>query len=105
MGKTVALNDPYDKPRVLQRIKKFLIEGEVQILIHAQERMRFRHLDMPDVQNVHRYGMLTEINPSGAHWRYRIEGKTIDGKRAGCVVEIDGRMLIVTVFEIGRWTR
>ena len=49
--------------------------------------------------------MITEITPSGEYWRYRVEGKTVDGKRAGCVVEINGRMLIVTVFEIGRWTR
>jgi hypothetical protein len=105
MGKIVALNDPCDKPRVLQRIKKLLIESEVQILFHAQNRMRFRHLDMSDVQNVLRYGMITEITPSGEHWRYRVEGKTIDGKRAGCIVEINGRLLIVTVFEIGRWTR
>jgi hypothetical protein len=105
MGKIVPLNDPPDKARVLQRIKKLLIDGEVQILFHAQNRMRIRHLDMSDVQNVLRYGMITEITPSGEHWRYRVEGKTVDGKRAGCVVEINDRMLIVSVFEIGRWTR
>ena len=98
-------NDPYDKVRVLQWIKKCLLEGEVQIPFHAQEKMRDRRLDMSDVQHVLRYGMITEITPSGERWSYRIEGKTVDGKLAGCVVEINGRMLIVTVFEIGRWTR
>lgn len=105
MGKIVPLNDPYDKAQVLQRIKKLLIDGEVQILVHAQNSMRIRHLDMSDAQNVLRYGMITEITPSGERWRYRVEGKTVDGKRAGCVVEVNGRMLIVTVFEIGRWAR
>ena len=104
MAKIAQMNDPYDKTRVLQRIKKLLLEGEVQILFHAQEKMRIRHLDMSDVQHVLRYGMITEIIPAGERWRYRIEGKTVDGKRAGCVVEINGRMLVVTVFEIGRWT-
>ena len=105
MAKIAQMNDPYDKTRVLQRIKKLLLEGEVQILFHAQEKMRIRHLDMSDVQHALRYGMITEITPAGERWRYRIEGKTVDGKRAGCVVEINGRMLVVTVFEIGRWTR
>jgi hypothetical protein len=86
MSKIAQMNDPYDKSRVLQRIKNLLLEGEVQILFHAQERMRIRRLDMSDVQHALRYGMITEITPSGEHWRYRIEGKTVDGKRAGYVV-------------------
>jgi len=105
MGKIVQVNDPYDKARVLQRIKKLLLEGEVQILFHAQEKMRIRQLDMSDVQHVLRYGMITEITSAAERWRYRIEGKTVDGKRAACVVEINGRLLVVTVFDIGRWTR
>jgi hypothetical protein len=105
MGKIAQMNGPYDKNRTLQRIKKLLLEGEVQILFHAQEKMRVRRLDMLDVQHVLRYGMITEITSVGERWRYRIEGKTVDGRRAGCVVEINGRMLVVTVFEIGRWTR
>jgi hypothetical protein len=64
MGKIAQLNDPYDKTRVLQRIKKLLLEGEVQILFHAQGKMRIRHLDTSDVQHVIRYGMITEITPS-----------------------------------------
>ena len=105
MGKIAQMNDPYDKTRVLQRIKKLLLEGEVQILSHAQEKMRIRRLDMSDVQHVLRYGMITEITSAGERWRHRIDGKTVDGKRAGCVVEINGRMMVVTVLEIGRWTR
>jgi hypothetical protein len=101
----VPLNDPYDKVRAHKRIKKLLDEGEFTIHPHAQKRMREREIFTPDIVNVLKYGTITEVTPSGNCWRYRFEGKSVEQKSLGCVVEIQGRILIVTVFEIGRWTR
>jgi hypothetical protein len=105
MGLIVPLIDPYDRVRVHRRIKRLLAEGEIQIHPHAQKRMRERNILTPDILNVLKYGTITEITPSGSCWRYRLEEKTVEQKSLGCVVEINGRMLIVTAFEIGRWTR
>lgn len=105
MGVVIALDDPYDKARVHRRIKKLLLEGEIMFHPHAQVRMRSRQLDTSDVLNVLRYGQITEITQTRNNWRYRMEGQTVERQAAGCVVEINGGIMIVTIFEIGRWTR
>jgi len=100
MGVIVPLHDPQDKPRVLRRIQKLWKEGSVEIVQHAQERMAERGLDVHDIRHIIESGRITEISRPHVLWRYKIAGKSIDGEPAACVVEINGRLVIITVVDL-----
>lgn len=100
MGEIVPLYDPQDRPRVLKRIKRLWKEGGVEVLQHAQDKMAERRLDIHDIQHIIHSGSITEISRPHSLWRYRITGKSVEGKRAACVVEINGRLIIVTVIDL-----
>lgn len=97
MGQVIPLEDPLNYRAALQRIKRLWNEGYVEILPHAQKRMRQRHLDTNDIQYIIRYGRIVEHSQPKDLWRYTIEGTSVDGKEAACVVEIDDNLIIVTV--------
>jgi hypothetical protein len=97
MADVLPLVDPGNYRLIHQRIKKLWNEGEVEPGIHAQQRMAERGIDMNDVQNVIRYGRIIEHNRPIRLWRYTILGKAVDGEKTKCVVEIDGKLIIVTV--------
>jgi hypothetical protein len=100
MGVVVPLHDPQDWSRALKRIRKLWSEGSVEIPKHAQDRMSERKLDIHDVHNVIQYGHITESSHLHALWRYTILGKTIEEKRAKCVVEVNGRLIIITIVDL-----
>ena len=100
MGEVIPLHDPQDLRRVLQRIRKLWADGEVVILPHAQTRMRERGIDTPDIQHVIRYGQIIKICRPKILWRYTLQGKSVEGRRIACVIEITGRLLIVTVIDL-----
>ena len=100
MGEIAPLHDPQDRPRVLRRIQRLWKEGSVEIVQHAQERMAERDLDIHDIYRIIESGRITEISRPHAQWRYKISGKSVEGKRAACVVEIDGRLIIITVVDL-----
>ena len=103
MGEVIPLQDPQNPKWVLRRIRQLWEEGTVEILPHAQERMRKWGLDILDVRHVLHYGRVTEHSQAlrGDGWRYRIDGTIVDGGRAACVVEIEGTLIVVTVFSLG----
>ncbi len=102
MGEVVALYDPQNFSRALKRIRKLWGEGNVEIPQHAQDRMSERHLDIHDVNNIIQYGQITQISRPHALWRYVILGKTIEERRAQCIVEINGRLIIISVVDLTR---
>ena len=59
--------------------------------------MSQREIDISDIQNVIRYGRIVEHSKPLDLWRYTILGKAVDGDRTKVVVEINGRLIIVTV--------
>jgi hypothetical protein len=93
----VPIQDPTNYKRVRQRIRKLWDEGETEISHHARLRMRERKLDITDVQQVIRYGVIVEHSKPKDLWRYAIDGKTVEGTRLRVVVEINGSLIIVTV--------
>jgi energy-coupling factor transporter ATP-binding protein EcfA2 len=105
MGKMVPLQDPENYRRALQRIKRLWEEGKVLILSHAKGRMRKRGIDILDIQHVIRYGSVIEHSKPRNLWRYTLKGTSVDGDSIGCVVEIDGRLIIVTVIDDTRRRR
>jgi Domain of unknown function (DUF4258) len=93
----VPIQDPANYRRVQERIRKLWEEGDVEILPHAVLRMKERKIEITDVYSVIRYGRVIEHSKPGDLWRYVVEGKTVEGAKAGVVVEIDGTLMVVTV--------
>jgi transcription elongation GreA/GreB family factor len=89
--------DPTNYKRVRQRIRRLWDSGETAISHHARVRMKERRLDITDVQEVIRYGEIVDHSKPGDHWRYVIDGKTVEHTRLRVVVEINGSLMIVTV--------
>jgi hypothetical protein len=61
--------------------------------------MAERDLDVHDIQYILESGSITEISRPHVRWRYKIQGKSVEGKKASCVVEINGRLVIITVVD------
>jgi Domain of unknown function (DUF4258) len=97
MADVLPISNPGDYKRAHQRIKRLWQEGNTEISYHAQLRMNQRKLDINDVANCIRYGVIVEHNKPMTYWRYTIHGKAVDGKKMRCVVEINGNLVIVTV--------
>lgn len=94
----LPLDDPTNYRRVHQRIKKLLDNGAVQILGHAKQRVKQRRIDNLDIANVIKYGQLVGHSRPKELWRYEIEGKTVERKDMTCIVEIDARVIVITVY-------
>ena len=102
MGELLPLHDPQNRSRVLRRIRKLWDEGSVEFVEHAETRMKERQLDVHDIHNILHHGQITEISRPHTRWRYTIVGKSIEDKRAKCVVEVNGRLIVVTVVDLTR---
>jgi hypothetical protein len=70
---------PLSARRAMERIRTLWRNGQVEILPHAQGRMRERKIDVP-ISNMS-FDM----------------GTSVDNERVACVVEINGNLIIVTV--------
>jgi hypothetical protein len=100
MSGPIPLDDPENYVRVMQRIKRLWREGPVQITSHAQKRMEERDLDINDVQSILRTGKIVEHSCPRELWNYKVQGVTVESKKAACVVAINGLLIIVTVMEV-----
>lgn len=100
MGKVRRLEDrPLSPRRAMERIRTLWKGGLVEVLPHAQTRMRQRRIAMLDIEHVIRQGHVVENSKPGQLWRYKVAGTSVDGERLACVVEIDGNLIIVTVLD------
>ena len=99
MAKIIPLRDPTNYRRVLQRIKALWEEGKVVPNPHAKRRMREYGFDMMDIEYVIRYGSVTDHSQPHQLWRYVVDGRSVDETPMRCVVEINGRLIIVTVVD------
>jgi len=98
MGKVMMLGErPLTPRRALARIRKLWDEGAVRWAEHAMQRSLERGLDMQDVQHVIRYGQVVAWSRPRTWWRHEIEGKAVEGRWARVIVEINGKLVIVSV--------
>ena len=97
MADIVPLHKPDDYKRVMIRIKTLWREGSFRILNHAAERMQERNKDTTDIENCIRYGRIIEHRKPDVNWRYTIIGRAVDGESMKIAVEINGKLIIVTV--------
>ncbi len=61
--------------------------------------MRKRNMDVLDVQNIIRYGSIISHDRKGDHWRYRIQGATVAGATASCIVAVDGSLVVINALD------
>ena len=59
-------------------------------------------ISIADVRHVVFYGRITHDEPRETKWRYTLKGKSIDGDRMKCIVDINGSLVIVTAFLVGQ---
>ena len=97
MGDVVPLDNPSDYARVHRRIKRLWDEGTVVVLPHAQAALLKRRMDLTDVQHVVRHGSIVSHDRQKEQWRYRIQGSTVAGATASCIVALEGGVIIITV--------
>ena len=89
--------DPTDYKRVMWRVRSWWEHGLARIMPHARQRMRQRGIEVRDVWQVARYGKIVEHSRPRERWRYRIDGRAVDGSFLAVVVELNGQLLVVTV--------
>ena len=98
MRKTVRLPDqPLSPRRAIERIR--LLERDIGIVLtrHARHRMAQRKLSRRDISHCLKYGRVVEHSKPSRLWRYKVRGSKIDGEPMSCVVEINGKLVLITV--------
>lgn len=61
--------------------------------------MRKRKIDVLDLQNIIRYGSIISHDRQGGKWRYRIQGATVSGVTASCVMVPEEQGLVISVLD------
>ena len=91
-GSVGPIDNPGDYGRVLRRVQRPWDEGAVMFHDHAERQMRRRRIDTLDVQSIIRYGSIVShtLDRREERWHHRIEGATVAGRTASCVVAIVG---------------
>ncbi len=98
-GKRIFPDDQANKKVALERIKTLWRTGETLILPHAKTRMRQRGIDTNDLGRIIKSGRIVEQSRPEGIWRHTVQGRTIDGRVISCVVELESRVIIVTVID------
>lgn len=92
---------PSDRPlsprRAIERIR--LLERDVGLVLtrHVRNRMAQRKLSLRDIRHCLNYGRVVEHSKPFQLWRYKVDGSTIDGDPMSCVVEVNGKVILITV--------
>ncbi len=88
---------PLSPRRAIERIRQ--LERDVGIVLtgHARQRMAQRKLSRRDIRHCLKYGRVIEHSKPSRLWRYKVQGSTIDGESMSCVVEINGKLILITV--------
>ncbi|MBI5886546.1 MAG: DUF4258 domain-containing protein [Deltaproteobacteria bacterium] len=89
----------YAKSQAVKLIRKNLVNGGVATTAHFRQRMEQRKVSMQDVIYLLKTGSIfdePELDMKVNQWKYKVEGKTIDGASLAIVValEADKNILI-----------
>ncbi|MGE0824205.1 MAG: DUF4258 domain-containing protein [Candidatus Binatia bacterium] len=99
-GKGERFGDrPLSYKRAMERIRMLWKEGTVIYSLHALKRLRERKIDVSDVVQLIRYGHVVSHHKPDQFWRYTVAGLSVDRERLSCSVEINGKLIIVTVMD------
>jgi len=98
MSQVVPFHDPENYRSVMIRIKQLWEKGNVIITFHARERMAERSIDILDIQHIIKYGRVVGHIIEKRRWKYELTNKLTDGRKASCVVVLEARAIIITVY-------
>lgn len=98
MAVVIPLDDPANYKLVLIRIKRLYRDGYILILPHALRRMAERHFETTDLQHVILTGRIVDHSRPQNYWRYVVRGKPPDGKEVDCVLEINDRLIVISIY-------
>jgi hypothetical protein len=93
----VSIENPSDYEVVSRRLKRLLAEGDYEIKAHARQRMHERKYLVGDVVNVLRLGIIVSHRFEKGTWRWKVRGKTVEGKSATCIVALESSLVVVTI--------
>ena len=98
------MTEPLSSKDATNRIRQIVRFGEVQTTAHCRLRMRERRFDFQDLVSLLLNGEVLdqpEYDERHDHYRYRVQGTTIDGDSAIAVTVIVSfrSVLVVTIFE------
>jgi len=65
--------------------------------------MAKRDITMLDIEHiVLRTGQITDTSKPGRNWRYVLEGKTVEERKLRVVLELNGRLVVITAVYFSR---
>jgi hypothetical protein len=99
VGTEAPLRDPGDYPSIHRRIKRLLEAGSFIITPYAQRRMAQRGIDLLDVLHILEHGSIVGRDRRGEQWRWCVQGGTVAGVTASCVVALEEQVIVVTVLD------
>src|SRR5216683_7013835 len=83
-----------------ERIREIWREGNYIPSPYAQDRMMQRGFTDGDIAYVIEFGRVSSHRKVDGLWRYKVSGKSVDGRRMAAVFEIQGSfMTLVTVHD------
>jgi len=100
-AQVVPLRVAPDPAAAERRIKDLWENGLFFYIPHAVSQLDQRQLDATDVQNVIRCGKVVEVKRSNipeVPWRCVVEGNSLEGEPLICILDINGRMDVVTAY-------
>ncbi len=103
MGKVIRFDKdrPLRAATALAKIQRYWMDGCYLPSSYALERMTQRHFDDHDVAHlIFESGRVASHSKIDGLWRYKVSGKSVDGKRMAAIFEFQGSvMTLVTVHD------
>ena len=97
------LSELFSSSEAIRHIREIVSLGEVKTTGHCRKRMAERELGFQDLLSLLLNGEVRsqpEYDPEHDHYKYRVEGHTIDGDSAIAITVIvtTRSLLVVTIF-------
>jgi hypothetical protein len=103
MGKVIPFDAarPFSNQTAMQRIRQMWVEDNYVPSPHAEDRMLERGFSDGDIEHlVMLTGRVSSHRKVDGQWRYKVSGKSVDGKRMAAIFEVQGScMTLVTVHD------
>ena len=88
---------PLSPRQAVERIRRLERDVGIVFTSHARQRLVQRKLSRRDIRHCLKYGRVVEHSKPSRLWRYKVRGSTVDGEPMSCVVEINGKLVLITV--------
>ena len=101
MGKVIRFDATraFSNHTAIERIRQLWADGDYVPSPHAEDRMLERGFSDGDLEHlIMLTGRVSGHRKVDGQWRYKISGKSVDGRRMAAIFEVEGScMTLVTV--------